>query len=155
MPPTRGNSVQYAAAPDIKLHDFTLRVPSSAWHKGQISQWKSDPHITSTVAAAAASSVVDTLEQWEIELVAKRVNTQHCYLHMFLKVDQKIWEEIKMKHRKFSERMLQLLLAWRQQNGGQADRQQLVTALHSAHLNDLADQLVSSLQYNSCYHICC
>lgn len=50
-----------------------------------------------------------------------------------------------MKYRKFSERMLQLLLAWQQQNGGQADRQQLVTALYSAHLNDLADQLVPPL----------
>ena len=147
MPPTRGNSVQYAPAPDIKLNDCMLRVPSSTWHKGcrgqQISQWKSDPHIATT--AAKTISPVDTLEQWEIELVAKRVNSQHCYLHMFLKVEQRIWEDIRMKHRKFSERMLQLLLAWQQQNGGQADRQQLVTALYSAHLDDLADQLVPPL----------
>lgn len=114
----------------------------TTWHGGrhgqQISQWKSDPHIATT---AKTSNAADTLEQWEVELVARRVHTQHCYLHMFLKVEPRVWEDIKIKHRKFSERMLQLLLAWQQQNGGQADRQQLVTALYSAHLNDLADQV--------------
>ena len=140
--------MRYAPAPDIKLSDCTLRVPSSTWHGGrhgqQISPWKSDPHIATTVKT---SNAVDTLEQWEVELVARRVHTQHCYLHMFLKVEPRVWEDIKIKHRKFSERMLQLLLAWQQQNSGQADRQQLVTALYSAHLNDLADQLVLHILY--------
>ena len=138
--------MRYTPAPDIKLNDCTLRVPLSTWHSGrhgqQISQWKSDPHI-----ATRRSNAVDTLEQWEVELVAKRVHSQHCYLHMFLKVEPRVWGDIKMTHRKFSERMLQLLLAWQQQNSGQADRQQLVTALYSAHLNDLADQLVPHTLY--------
>lgn len=132
--------MQYSAAPDITLSDFKLRVPSSAWNKGchaqQISQWKSDPHI------AVVSSVVDTLEQWEIELVAKNISSQHCFLHLFLRVHQTCWEDIKTKYNEISEQMLQLLLTWQQQNGGQADRQQLVTALYSSHLNNLAHQLV-------------
>jgi len=140
LPPTKGISVRYTPAPDIKLNDFKLRVPSSAWDKGchgqQISQWKSDPYI------AAETAAEDIMEQWEIELVAKRINSQHCYLHLFLRVKQSDWENIKTKYGKFSQRMLQLLLTWQQQNGGQADRQQLVTALYSSHLDDLANQLV-------------
>lgn len=141
LPPSRGSSVRYVPAPDITLNDCMLRVPSSPWNRGchgkQLSQWKSDPHIP---GGGGGGDVTDTLEQWEIELVAKRINSQHCYLHMFLKVNQTVWDDIKMKYRNFSERMLQLLLAWQQQNGGQAVRQQLVTALNSGHLNDLADQ---------------
>ena len=143
IPPTRGNSVRYAPAPDIKLTGCMLRVPSPVQHKGchgqLIPQWKSDPHIATT-ATQIATNATHLLERWEFELIAKRINSQHCYLHMFLKVEERIWEDIKMRHIKFSDRMLQLLLAWQQQNGGEADRQQLVTALHSAHLNDLANQ---------------
>ena len=84
--------------------------------------------------------MTDTLEQWEIELIARSVNSHHCYLHLFLKVNPAIWDDIKLKYSKFSERMLQLLLAWQQQNGGKADRQELVTALNCGHLNELADQ---------------
>ena len=135
--------MRYAPAPDIKLTGCMLRVPSPVQHKGchgkQISQWKSDPHIATTTAQTA-SNAADVLEQWEFELIAKRITSQHHYLHMFLKVEQRIWEDIKIRNIKISERMLQLLLAWQQQNGGEADRQQLVTALHSAHLNDLAIQ---------------
>lgn len=137
IPPTRGNSVRYEPVPDIKLHDCTLRVPSPFQSKscqGQsLSQWKSDPHIP--------TAMTDTLEQWEIELIAKSVNSHHCYLHLFLKVNPAIWDDIKLKYSKFSERMLQLLLAWQQQNGGKADRQELVTALNCGHLNELADQV--------------
>lgn len=142
--------MRYKPAPDIKLNDCMLRVPPSPWSKAgchgqQISQWKSDPHIptgssTSAAAGGGDGDNMETLEQWEIEVVSRRINSQHCYLHLFLKVNQTIWDDIKMKFSKFSERMLELLLAWQQQNGGRADRQQLVTALNSSHLNDLADQ---------------
>ena len=135
--------MHYKPAPDIKLTDCMLRVPPSPWSKGgchgqQISQWKSDPHISST--SGEDGDDMETLEQWEIEVVSRRVSSQHCYLHLFLKVNQTVWDDIKMRFSKFSERMLQLLLAWQQQNGGRADRQQLVTALNSSHLNELADQ---------------
>ena len=144
-PSMRGQSVEYKPAPDIKLSDCMLRVPPSPWNKDgchgqQISQWKSDPHIAATSGGGGAGDEMGTLEQWEIEAVARRVNSQHCYLHLFLKVNGTVWDDIKMKYENFSERMLQLLLAWKQQNGGQADRQQLVRALNSSHLNELADQ---------------
>ena len=132
--PTKGTSVNYVPTPDVSLGVCHLRVPSTKWEREdvkRISQWKSEPHITSW-------KMLDEVEQWELEIVAGQLKSSHCYLHLFLGVDTSHWKSILADYADTAQRMHKLLTIWRQQYNGR--RKGLVTALRSLHLDQLADQ---------------
>jgi len=130
--PTKGVSVGYVPTPDVALGVCHLRVPSTKWDREdvkRISQWKSEPHITSWM---------DEVEQWELEIIASQLKSSHCYFHLFLGVETSHWKKILTDYQSNDQRMLKLLTIWRQSYNGK--RKGLVTALYSLHLNQLADQ---------------
>jgi len=130
--PTKGVSVDYVPTPDVTLGVSHLRVPSTKWEREdlkRISQWKSEPQITSWA---------DEVEQWELEIVASQLKSSHCYFHLFLGVEASHWKGILTDYHATDQRMLKLLTIWHQKYDGR--RKGLVSALHSLHLDELADQ---------------